>query len=147
MISRISCTPMSAPPGTTVTCTATCTNNGPAPALNAVCTILNAASLPAGATAPVCTGSPAANLAAGATLTCTVSFPMPALSALSVSAGAAADNDALGGSNPAAVNNNASTVSFGALLSVPTLGSMAMVLMVLLIAAFGFGRNTAHRVR
>ena len=147
MISRISCTPMSAPPGTTVTCTATCTNNGPAPALNAVCTILNAASLPAGATAPVCTGSPAANLAAGATLTCTVSFPMPALSALSVSAGATADNDALGGSNPAAVNNNASTVSFGALLSVPTLGSMAMVLMVLLIAAFGFGRNTAHRVR
>ncbi len=139
MVSSISCTPTTGAPGTTVNCTATCTNNGPAAAVNAVCTILNVASLPAGASAPVCTGSPAATLAAGATLTCTVSFPMPATSGtITVSAGAAADNDPLGGSDPAAVVNNASAVSLGALLEVlpvPTISGAALGLLSLLLMA------------
>jgi len=147
MVSRITCTPTSAAPGTTVTCTATCTNNGPAPAVNAVCTILNVAGLPAGASAPVCAGSPAASLAAGATLTCTVTFPMPALSSISVAAGAAADNDAMGGSDPAAVNNNASSVSFGALLAVPALHGLALALLGLLLAGVAFLRGSRDRRR
>ncbi|HOB03547.1 MAG TPA: CARDB domain-containing protein, partial [Casimicrobium huifangae] len=147
MVSRITCTPTSAAPGTTVTCTATCTNNGPAPAVNAVCTILNVAGLPAGASTPVCTGSPAASLAAGATLTCTVTFPMPALSSISVAAGAAADNDAMGGSDPAAVNNNASSVSFGALLAVPGLDGLALALLGLLLAGIGFWHGARRRSR
>jgi len=145
MVSRISCTPTSATPGTTVTCTATCTNNGPAPAVNAVCAILNVANLPAGASSPACPGSPAASLAAAGTLTCTVTFPMPALSSISVSAGAAADNDALGGSDPAAVNNNASSVTFGALLAVPALGPTMIVLLALLLAAIGLARRARRR--
>ena len=147
MVSRITCTPTSAGPGTTVTCTATCTNNGPAPAVNAVCTILNVASLPAGASVPVCTGSPAASLAAGATLTCTVTFPMPAQSSITVAAGAAADNDVLGGSDPAAVINNASSVSFGALLAVPGLGGLALALLGLLLAGIAFLRGSRDRRR
>ena len=147
MVSRITCTPTSAAPGTTVTCTATCTNNGPAPAVNAVCTILNVAGLPAGASTPVCPGSPAASLPAGATLACTVTFPMPPLSSISIAAGAAADNDALGGSDPAAVNNNASSVSFGALLSVPALDGLAFALLALLLAGVGFSRVASRHGR
>lgn len=139
MVSSISCTPTTGAPGTTVNCTATCTNNGPAIAVNAVCAILNVASLPAGASGPVCTGSPAATLAAGATLTCTVSFPMPPTSGtVTVRAGAAADNDPLGGSDPAAVVNNASAVSLGALLEVlpvPTIGGAALGLLALMLMA------------
>lgn len=147
MVSRITCTPTSAAPGTTVTCTATCTNNGPAPAVNAACTILNVANLPAGASTPVCAGSPAASLAAGATLTCTVTFPMPAQSSITVAAGAAADNDVLGGSDPAAVINNASSVSFGALLAVPGLGGLALALLGLLLAGIAFLRGSRDRRR
>ncbi len=137
MVSSISCSPTIGLPGTPVSCTATCTNNGPAVAVNAVCAILNVASLPAGASAPVCTGSPAATLAVGATLTCTVGFPMPTTSVgVVVSAGGAADNDPLGGSNPASVNNNASSITLGALaayMPVPTLNGLALALLAVLL--------------
>lgn len=137
MVSGVACTPSSGAPGTTVTCTATCTNNGPAMAVNAVCTFLNTSSLPVGASTPVCAGSPAATLAAGSSLTCTVSFPMPASLAFTVSAGGAAANDTRGGSDPTASNNNASSITLGALIAavtVPTLGGSLLLLLALLLS-------------
>jgi hypothetical protein len=72
---------------------------------------------------------------------------MPALSSISVAAGAAADNDAMGGSDPAAVNNNASSVSFGALLAVPGLDGLALALLGLLLAGIGFWHGARRRSR
>lgn len=139
MVSTISCTPTQAAAGTPITCTATCTNNGPATAVNAVCSILNAASLPAGAGAPVCPGSPAATLAAGSSLTCTVGFQMPSAGSVTVAAGGAADNDPVGGNSPSAVGNSVSaTLLLLSSVPIPTLGAFALMLLALMLAAFGF---------
>lgn len=146
MVSTIACTPTQATEGTPITCTATCTNNGPATAVNAVCSILNTASLPAGASAPVCPGSPAATLAAGSSLTCTVGFQMSSAGSITVSAGGAADNDPVGGNSPSAVGNSVSaTLLLLSTVPIPTLGALALMLLALMLAAFGFAAGSRSR--
>lgn len=144
MVSRVSCTPSSATPGTSVTCTVTCTNNGPGAAVNAFCAVTNAATLPGNPT-PTCSAN--STVALGGTLSCAVTFTLPSTSTpIYVNAGTGADNDANGGSVGTA-GNNPSQVLVTPQTAVPTLNGAALLGLMLVLGMFGFAAIGMTRMR
>ena len=110
--SAMVCTPSTAAPGASVTCTLTCTNDGPNSALAATCSLTG--TLPPGITANSCPATSAASLPVAAQLTCEVSFTAPLTGAITVTGGSGASNDNNGAADPTTGNNPSSgTVNVG----------------------------------
>ncbi|MBH1965597.1 MAG: DUF11 domain-containing protein [Comamonadaceae bacterium] len=139
MSSTTVCTPLNGLPGTLVSCTVTCTNAGPNSAENAFCSVPNAPVLP-GAPVPVCTNSPQALLGAGESLSCSLSFRLPNVPGeIPVRGGTGSDNDTNGGSVSTDGNNPSSeTLTTLLIAPVPTVGTLALALMGMLLAGFAY---------
>jgi Domain of unknown function (DUF5979) len=143
MTSKVVCSPLSGKPGDTISCTVTCTNGGPDAAVNASCNVTNSSSLP-GYVAGSCplTGQ---SVTVGASISCGFTFRLPSdRTNVSITAGTGADNDIRGGTDQNAVNNNISNTFVNVELAVPTLSALLQALLVLLMAAVGYARNTRN---
>lgn len=142
MSATLSSFPPNAPAGQTVTGTLTCTNEGPGDAIAPRCAVTG---LPQGATV-TCTPDPApATLAVGASMRCAVTYTQPASGDVTVVGTAGAQND----TNPA---NNVATQVIGTPQPaipqpVPTLGELAQMLLVMLMAWLGVAALRARAGR
>jgi len=71
---------------------------------------------------------------------------MSSAGSITVSAGGAADNDPVGGNSPSAVGNSVSaTLLLLSSVPIPTLGALALMLLALMLAAFGFAARSRIR--